>query len=63
VYACGRGQTQTDTQTRVTTIYFASSTTHMTCKEQNAIYLTVQISKKKKKHVKKGIKRTNLVVI
>ena len=32
--ACGRGQThtQTDTQTRVTTIHFASSTTHAKCK-------------------------------
>jgi len=33
VWACGRGQThrQTDTQTRVTTIHFASSTTHAKC--------------------------------
>jgi len=33
VWAYGRGQTdrQTDTQTRVTTIHFASSTTHATC--------------------------------
>jgi len=34
VWAYGRGQTdtQTDTQTRVTTIHFASSTTHAKCK-------------------------------
>jgi len=31
VWACGRGQT--DTQTRVTTIHFASSTTHAKCNE------------------------------
>jgi len=29
VWACGRGQT--DTQTRMTTIHFASSTTHAKC--------------------------------
>jgi len=34
--ACGRGQTdtQTDTQTRVTTIHFASSTTHAKCNKK-----------------------------
>jgi len=37
VWACGRGQTdthtnrQTDTQTRVTTVHFASCTTHAKC--------------------------------
>jgi len=35
VWAYGRGQTdtQTDTQTRVTTIHFASSTTHAKCND------------------------------
>ena len=32
VWACGRGQR--DTQTRVTTIHFASSTTHANCNNQ-----------------------------
>jgi len=33
VWACGRGQTdrQTDTQMRVTTIHFASSATYAKC--------------------------------
>ena len=37
MWAYGRGQTdrQTDTQTRVTTIHFASSTTHAKCNEWN----------------------------
>jgi len=40
VWAYGRGQTdrQTDTQTRVTTIYFASSTTHAKCNNNNSYY-------------------------
>ena len=40
VWADGRGQTdrQTDTQTRVTTIHFASSTTHAKCKERKLIW-------------------------
>ena len=37
VSMCGRGQTytQTDTQTRVTTIHFASSTTHAKCSNKH----------------------------
>jgi len=33
VWAYGRGQTDTQTQTRVTTIHFASSTTHAKCND------------------------------
>jgi len=33
VSAYGRGDTRTDTQTRVTTIHFASSTTHAKCND------------------------------
>ena len=40
VWAYGRGQThrQTDTQTRVTTIHFASSTTRAKCNYQHILY-------------------------
>jgi len=36
VWACGRGQTDThtDTQTRVTTVHFASSATHAKCNNE-----------------------------
>jgi len=34
--ACGRGQTDTHTQTRVTNIHFASSTTHEKCNHKNS---------------------------
>jgi len=39
VFACGRGQTdrQTDRQTHVTTIHFASSTTHAKCNNQRGL--------------------------
>ena len=33
VWACGRGQTDRQTQTRVTTIHFASSTTYAKCSD------------------------------
>jgi len=39
VWVYGRGQTdtQTDTQTPVTTIHFASSTTHAKCKNKSVL--------------------------
>jgi len=39
VWACGEGQTHTDTQTAVSTIQFASSTTHAKC--NNTMWLQV----------------------
>ena len=45
VWAYGRGQTDrhTDTQTRVITIHFASSTTHAKCNERAVAFCTVMM--------------------
>jgi len=54
VWAYGRGQTdtQTDTQARVTTIHFASSTTHAKCSDFS---LVMQYSDKRYRPINIGL--------
>jgi len=48
VWACGRRQTDrhTHVQTRVTTIHFASSTTHAKCNQRIILTMVTQIKRK-----------------
>jgi len=43
VWACGSGHRQTDTQTRVTNIHFASSTTHAKCDKYAQLLFTRKV--------------------